>query len=128
MAAPSPRLLEPLKLRSVEIPNRIAIAPMCQYSAEDGFVNDWHLVHLGRFVLGGAGVIFVEATAVVPEGRITYGDLGLWDDDHIPGLKRIVAFIKANGEGERSGTGDTACPRRPQGEHAASVARQRTPG
>ncbi|WP_257089182.1 oxidoreductase [Sphingobacterium sp. E70] len=69
---------------------------MCQYSAEDGFANNWHLVHLGQFAIGGAAAIIQEATAVAPEGRISYGDLGIWDDQHIDKLKEITAFIKAN--------------------------------
>jgi len=70
---------------------------MCQYSAKDGFVNDWHLVHLGTRAVGGAGLVFTEATAVSPEGRITNGDTGLWCDDHIEGFSRIVRFINEQG-------------------------------
>jgi 2,4-dienoyl-CoA reductase-like NADH-dependent reductase (Old Yellow Enzyme family) len=70
---------------------------MCQYSSDDGFTNDWHLVHLGSRAVGGAGLIFTEATAVSPEGRITPDDLGIWKDEHISGLKRITSFIDANG-------------------------------
>ncbi|GAB3557905.1 NADH:flavin oxidoreductase/NADH oxidase [Spirosoma fluminis] len=70
---------------------------MCQYSSEDGFTNDWHLVHLGSRAVGGAGLIFTEATAVSAEGRITPDDLGIWKDEHIAGLKRITSFIDANG-------------------------------
>jgi len=91
------KLFEPLALRSVTLRNRVVISPMCQYSAENGFVTDHHLVHLGRFALGGAGLVFVEATAVLPEGRITHGDTGIWSDEHVPGLARIAAFLKANG-------------------------------
>ncbi len=69
---------------------------MCQYSSVDGFANDWHLVHLGSRAVGGAGLIITEATAVSPEGRISPGDLGIWTDDHIPGLKRITDFLTAN--------------------------------
>ena len=72
-----PHLFEPLTLRGVSLPNRIVISPMCQYSAIDGVANDWHLVHLGKFAQGGAGVVMAEASAVVPEGRITHGDLGI---------------------------------------------------
>lgn len=86
-----------LALRSVTLPNRVAISPMCQYSAIDGMAEDYHLVHLGRFALGGAGIIFMEATAVVPEGRITHGCPGIWRDEQIPGLRRITDFIKAHG-------------------------------
>jgi len=92
-----PLLLTPYSLRSVEFKNRIVIAPMCQYSADDGFANDWHLVHLGRFAIGGAGLIIFEATAVSPEGRISHGDLGLWRDDQIPALKRINDFLRSQG-------------------------------
>jgi 2,4-dienoyl-CoA reductase-like NADH-dependent reductase (Old Yellow Enzyme family) len=67
-----------------------------QYSSEDGFFNDWHLVHLGRFATGGASLVFTEATAVVPEGRISPTDTGLWKDEHIAPLKRIVSFLHGN--------------------------------
>ena len=77
--------------------NRIAVSPMCQYSAIDGFVNDWHLVHLGSRAAGGAGLVIMEATAVAPEGRITPGDTGIWNDDFVPGLKRITEFIHIQG-------------------------------
>lgn len=91
------RLFSPLTLRGVTLKNRIVISPMCQYSAHDGYAEDWHLVHLGKFALGGAALILTEATAVEPRGRITHGDLGLWSDAHIPALKRISEFIKAHG-------------------------------
>lgn len=91
------KLFEPVTIGSVTFRNRVVVAPMCQYSAHDGFANDWHLVHLGRFALGGAGTVMVEATAVVPEGRISHGDLGLWSDDQIEGLSRIARFIKEQG-------------------------------
>ncbi|MDF2096923.1 NADH:flavin oxidoreductase/NADH oxidase [Aquibaculum arenosum] len=87
----------PLRLRDVTLSNRVAVSPMCQYSARDGFAGDYHFVHLGRFGLGGAGLVFTEATAVVPEGRITHGCLGLWQDEQIPGLHRITQFLKAHG-------------------------------
>jgi len=93
----STALFTPLKLRSVEFANRIGMAPMCQYSARDGFANDWHLVHLGSRAQGGAGMIMLEATAVTPQGRISPGDLGLWKDEQIFGLKRIVDFIHSQG-------------------------------
>lgn len=92
-----PRLFDPLSIRTVSFPNRLAISPMCQYSATDGFANDWHLVHLGSRAVGGAGLIIMEATAVVPEGRITPADLGLWKDEQIAALSRITTFIKAQG-------------------------------
>ena len=91
------RLFTPLKLRGIETKNRVIISPMCQYSADDGLANDWHLVHLGRFALGGAGIVMVEATAVVREGRITHGDMGLWSDAHIAPLARIAAFLRDHG-------------------------------
>ncbi|MDE3201451.1 MAG: NADH:flavin oxidoreductase/NADH oxidase [Acidobacteriota bacterium] len=90
-------LFEPLKLRSIEFPNRIGVSPMCQYSSEDGFANDWHLVHLGARAQGGAGLIMMEASAVLPEGRISIGDHGIWKDEHIPFLQRIVKFVHSQG-------------------------------
>jgi 2,4-dienoyl-CoA reductase-like NADH-dependent reductase (Old Yellow Enzyme family) len=93
----SPLLGTPLTLRSVTLPNRIAISPMCQYSATDGFADDWHLTQLGRFAIGGAGLVFTEATAIAAEGRITHGCLGLWSDEQIPALARIAAFISSQG-------------------------------
>jgi len=92
-----PVLFTPIALREVKLRNRIAISPMCQYSAKDGVANDWHFAHLARFALGGAGLIFVEATAVRREGRITHGDLGLWEDAQIAPLRRIAEFLKAEG-------------------------------
>jgi 2,4-dienoyl-CoA reductase-like NADH-dependent reductase (Old Yellow Enzyme family) len=92
-----PLLFQPIELRGVRLRNRIVISPMCQYSAQDGHVTDWHLVHLGKFAQGGAGAVFMEATAVERRGRITHGDTGIWDDAHIPGLQRICNFIKSQG-------------------------------
>ena len=91
------KLFEPLALRGVTLKNRIVVSPMCQYSAEDGFANDWHLVHLGSRAVGGAGLIIQEATAVSPEGRISPEDLGIWKDEHLPMLRRINDFIMAQG-------------------------------
>src|SRR5690348_12111829 len=88
-------LFDPLRLRDVTARNRLVVSPMCQYSAVDGFVTDWHLVHLGKFAQGGAGIVMMEATAVEKRGRITHGDTGIWDDAHIAGLQRITAFIKS---------------------------------
>ncbi len=93
----SSSLFTPLTIRSLTFRNRIAVSPMCEYSAEDGFANDWHLVHLGSRAVGGAGLVIMEATAVSPEGRITPGCLGLWQDEHIPFLQRITTFISAQG-------------------------------
>jgi len=92
-----PHLFEPLKLRRLTLRNRIAVSPMCMYSSEDGFANDWHLVHLGSRACGGAALVMTEATAVEPEGRISPGDLGLWKDEQIEFLKRITTFIKSQG-------------------------------
>ncbi|WP_083936531.1 NADPH dehydrogenase NamA [Arcticibacter svalbardensis] len=90
-------LFQSIKLREITFRNRIVVSPMCQYSAEDGFANDWHLVHLGSRAVGGAGLIITEATAVSPEGRISPGDLGIWSDEHIDQLKRITDFIHEQG-------------------------------
>jgi 2,4-dienoyl-CoA reductase-like NADH-dependent reductase (Old Yellow Enzyme family) len=90
-------LFEPIKIRDITLKNRIVVSPMCQYSSMDGFANDWHLVHLGTRAVGGAGLVFTEATAVSPEGRISPDDLGIWKDEHIPFLKRIITFIKEQG-------------------------------
>lgn len=92
-----PTLFSPLTIKNITVKNRIVVSPMCQYSSVDGFANDWHLVHLGSRAVGGAGLIITEATAVSPEGRISPEDLGLWKDEHIPGLKRIVDFLRHNG-------------------------------
>ena len=91
------QLFSPLTLRGLTLKNRLVVSPMCQYSALDGHANDWHLVHLGRFTQGGFGLIVVEATAVTPQGRISSSDLGLWDDAHVPALKRIADFIHTQG-------------------------------
>lgn len=88
-------LFQPLKIRSVELKNRLVVSPMCQYSSVDGFANDWHLVHLGSRAAGGAALVFTEATAISPEGRITHHDLGIYKDEHIAYLHRITGFIKA---------------------------------
>ena len=91
------QLFSPISFRGLTLPNRIGVSPMCEYSSEDGFTNDWHLVHLGSRAVGGAGLIFTEASAVLPEGRITPGDLGIWKDDHIAPLARIVDFLHCQG-------------------------------
>src|SRR3954454_15454568 len=90
-------LFSPFQLRSVTFPNRICVSPMCQYSSEDGLDTDWHLVHLGSRAQGGAGWVVVEASAVLPEGRISSGDLGIWKDDHMPMLARIAEFVHSQG-------------------------------
>ena len=89
----SSKLFSPIQIKSILFKNRMAISPMCQYTAEDGFANDWHLVHLGSRASGGAALIIQEATAVAPEGRISPGDLGLWKDEHIEKLQAINQFI-----------------------------------
>ena len=88
-----PHLFCPLKIKNIEFKNRIVVSPMCEYSSTDGFANDWHLVHLGAFAVGGASLVFTEATAVSPEGRISPGDLGIYKDEHIEKLKQITGFI-----------------------------------
>jgi 2,4-dienoyl-CoA reductase-like NADH-dependent reductase (Old Yellow Enzyme family) len=90
-------LFDAIELRDVRARNRIVVSPMCQYSAQDGHVTDWHFVHLGKFAQGGAGIVFVEATAVEKRGRITHGDTGIWEDAHIAGLRRIAEFVKSQG-------------------------------
>ncbi|ANZ37356.1 oxidoreductase [Lentzea guizhouensis] len=92
-------LFSPLTLRSVTLPNRIAVSPMCQYSVakEDGVPTDWHLVHLGSRAVGGAGLVIAEATAVVPEGRISPQDTGIWNDEQVEAWQRITSFIKEHG-------------------------------
>ena len=92
-----PHLFEPLTLRSVTLPNRVAVSPMCEYSSGDGFANDWHLVHLGSRAVGGAGLVLTEATAVEARGRISPRDLGLWKDAHVEFLARIVGFLESKG-------------------------------
>ncbi|MFD0751498.1 NADH:flavin oxidoreductase/NADH oxidase [Mucilaginibacter calamicampi] len=90
-------LFSPIKIKNIEFKNRLVVSPMCQYSAEDGFANNWHLVHLGSRAVGGAALIITEATAVSPEGRISYADLGIYKDEHIAKLKEITDFIHQNG-------------------------------
>lgn len=91
------RLFSPLSLKGITLKNRIVVSPMCQYSSDDGFAADWHLVHLGSFAVGGAGLVIAEATGISPEARISPQDLGLWKDEHIENLRRITAFIKQQG-------------------------------
>ena len=91
------RLFSPLRLRELEFKNRIFVSPMCQYSCIDGMPTDWHLVHLGSRAVGGAGLVMAEATAVVPEGRISPNDAGIWADDQAAAFQRIAAFISAQG-------------------------------
>lgn len=91
------KLFEAFPLSGFTLHNRLVVSPMCQYSAEDGFANDWHLVHLGQFAIGKAAAVIQEATAVVPEGRISFWDLGIWKDEHIDKYQQITRFIKSQG-------------------------------
>ena len=113
-----PDLFSPLQLRGLTLPNRIAVSPMCQYSCENGFATDWHLVHLGSRAVGGAGLVVMEATAVSPEGRISPQDHGIWQDAHIPKLLQITDFIHTQGSYagvQLAHAGRKASTRRPWG-------------
>jgi 2,4-dienoyl-CoA reductase-like NADH-dependent reductase (Old Yellow Enzyme family) len=131
-ARPSrPALLQPLALRGVTVPNRLVVAPMCQYAVTDGLVGDYHLVHLGRFALGGFGLVMVEATGVTAEGRISPGDVGLWDDAQIPGLARIAAFLSEHGSVpaiQLAHAGGKASTLRPWDGHGPVTAGSARPG
>src|SRR5215207_3704230 len=87
-------LFDELTVRDVTFGNRVVVSPMCEYSSVDGFANDWHVVHLGSRAVGGAGLVFTEATAVTPEGRISPEDLGIWSDAHVDVLARITSFVR----------------------------------
>src|SRR5437763_16895195 len=88
------KLFTPLRVGDVELENRIIIAPMCQYSAVDGCMTDWHVIHLGHLALSGAALLTIEATAVLPEARITYADGGLWSDDTEAAMARTLASVR----------------------------------
>src|SRR5256886_2893231 len=90
-------LFDSFTIRDLEFSNRVFVSPMCEYSSLDGYANDWHLVHLGSRAVGGAGLVLTEATAVVPEGRISPQDLGIWKDEHIEPLARVARFIHEQG-------------------------------
>src|SRR5258708_2211791 len=90
-------LFDPLSIRDLELANRVFVSPMCEYSSTDGYATDWHLVHLGSRAVGAAGLVMTEATAVLPEGRISPQDLGIWSDGHVAPLARIVRFIHEQG-------------------------------
>ena len=90
----SAKLFTPLRIAGTELANRIIIAPMCQYSAEDGRMTDWHLIHLGQLALSGAALLTIEATAVLPGGRITYADVGLWSDETEAAMGRVLSSIR----------------------------------
>ncbi len=119
-------LFDTFTLRGLTLRNRIVVSPMCEYSSVDGFSNDWHVVHLGSRAVGGAGLVMTEAAAVSPEGRITAHDLGIYSDEHVAGLRRIVDFIHA--QGAKAGiqlahAGRKASSPRPwDGGHAITVA------
>ena len=118
-------LFSPLTLRSLTVRNRVGVSPMCQYSSENGFATDWHLVHLGAFATGGAGLVITEAAAVTPEGRISPQDLGIWDDAHIPMLRRITDFCRAQGTVmgiQLAHAGRKASTRRPWEQPGGAVA------
>lgn len=91
------KLLTSFHLKGITLKNRVVMSPMCQYSAEDGFANDWHFIHYGSRAVGGCGTIIQEATAISPEGRISHGDLGIWKDEHIEKLTQIVKFVEKSG-------------------------------
>jgi NADH:flavin oxidoreductases, Old Yellow Enzyme family len=92
-----PDLFDSFTLKSITLRNRVGVSPMCEYSAEDGMPNDWHLVHLGSRAVGGAGLVIAEATGVSPEGRISPGDTGIWSDQHVEPFARITRFLKQEG-------------------------------
>ncbi|MBW6418896.1 NADH:flavin oxidoreductase/NADH oxidase [Celeribacter sp. PS-C1] len=93
----SSHLFQPLTIRGRTFKNRVTISPMCQHAGSDGYVTDWHVVHYGKFVLGGAALVLTESTAVASDSRVGVDDLGIWSDDHIPGLKRLADFAHDNG-------------------------------
>jgi 2,4-dienoyl-CoA reductase-like NADH-dependent reductase (Old Yellow Enzyme family) len=124
-------LLQPLTVRGITLRNRLVVAPMCQYSVTDGLVGDYHLVHLGRFALGGFGLVIVEATGVTAEGRISHGDVGLWSDEHVPGLARIADFLHAEGAAagiQLAHAGNKASSRRPWDGGGPVTAENSRPG
>jgi 2,4-dienoyl-CoA reductase-like NADH-dependent reductase (Old Yellow Enzyme family) len=126
-----PHLFTPITLRNVTAKNRVIIAPMCQYSATDGLADDWHLVHLGKFAQGGAGIVMTEAAAVVAEGRITHGDLGIWHDGQVAPLARIATFLRNNGAVpaiQLAHAGRKASMQRPWYGNAALTAEDRARG
>ncbi|MFS8477984.1 MAG: NADH:flavin oxidoreductase/NADH oxidase [Micromonosporaceae bacterium] len=117
-------LFSPLRLRAVTVPNRVAVSPMCQYSATDGLPNAWHLVHLGSRAVGGAGLVFTEATAVTPEGRISPQDTGIWSGAHVDAWRPITAFLADQGAVpaiQLAHAGFKASVYRPWSEHKGGV-------
>src|SRR6202011_561015 len=117
-------LFDSLAIRDIHFANRVFVSPMCQYSSDDGFANDWHFVHLGSRAVGGAGLVFTEATAVLPEARISPQDLGIWADGHVEMLRRIVNFIREQGTiagMQLAHAGRKASTRRPWEEPSGKV-------
>ena len=114
------KLFEGIVFRGVELSNRIVVSPMGMYSAENGYVTPFHLVHYGKFAMGGAGLVFVEQTSVSRKGRITNGDPGLWEDGQIEGMRQIVHVIKSHG----CKGGDPDQSRRTEIQPAARIQRQ----
>ncbi len=114
-------LFDQLTIRDLTFYNRVFVSPMCQYSSEDGYANDWHFVHLGSRAVGGAGLVLTEATAVLPEGRISPQDLGIWRDEHVEMLSRIVNFIHEQG----SIAGMQLAHAGPKSEHASPMGNAR---
>ena len=112
-------LFAPAKFRKVTLRNHIMLSPMCTYSANEGMASDWHVVHLGQFAIGGFGAVFLEATAVTEQGRITYGDIGLWSNAHIPPLARIANALASTRHDSRNSIG--SC--RAKSQQPAAVAR-----
>src|SRR3954447_19701597 len=126
-----PALFQPLTVRQRTLPNRLVVAPMCQYSVTDGLVGDYHLVHLGRFALGGFGRVVVEPAAVTADGRISHGEVGLWSSAHVPGLARIADFLHAQGAlagVQLAHAGAKASSRRPREGGGPVTAENASPG
>jgi NADPH2 dehydrogenase len=116
-------LFTPVAIGGITLANRVAVSPMCQYSAENGAANDWHLQHLGSLSLSGAALVVVEQTAVEAAGRISHGCLGLYSDATEAALARVVSFCRRAGSASPR---HSACPRRPQGFGEAAVGGRRT--
>jgi 2,4-dienoyl-CoA reductase-like NADH-dependent reductase (Old Yellow Enzyme family) len=122
MMAGMPHLFSPLTIRGATLPNRVCTSPMCQYSSVDGFANDWHLVNLGSFAVGGAALVMAEASAVQANGRISPQDLGIWQDAHVEGLARLAHFVQSQGSAagiQLAHAGRKASTHRPWGGHGA---------
>ena len=116
-----PHLFSKLRMRDVDFANRIGVSPMCQYSSVDGYANDWHFAHLASRAVGGAGLVFTEAAAVTPEGRISPQDLGVWSEKHFEPLERIARFIDFSRRARRH----SARPCRTKGQHLSARGRAR---